>query len=322
MKKIILIIIFCTMAVLFSAPSVAVLPVECSDERIGQETLIGVRKVVENNLKHVGWQIAPEKKARGAGKQYFPSKAREDYCRICKDESWDGMVLSHLYSKMGIFFLEIAMPDKDSGVADSTKRYVMQLTGPLSSDSLLQGLAERLLGETVHQPMVALFSTVSMVPTMPYKSYMACDDVLTTAILSHSCKVLGKATADVALRDVGVVRLSDLTATQARKLLDELQCEALVQLTVKKYNLQEGRQLSRRADRRRIAGQPFLLVEISGEIQVWKGDFEKANVIPFQRVVTSDDVDACNEDGRVDRGIFGQAALRMEVEQAMRDFRR
>ena len=198
----------------------------------------------------------------------------------------------------------------------------MQLTGPLNPDSLLPGLSERLLGESAEQPMVALFSTVSLVPTMPYKSYTACYDALTTAILSHSCRVLGKSEADAALSRVGVIRLSDLSAKQAQSLRDELKCVALVQLTIKRYNMQEGRQTSRRADRRRIPGQPFLLVEISGEIQLWKSDSESAVVMPFQRVVTSDEVDACTKDGRVDRNLFGQAALRMGLEQAMRDFRR
>lgn len=198
----------------------------------------------------------------------------------------------------------------------------MQLTGVLNPDSVLHGLSERLLGEKIERAMIALFGTVSMVPTMPYKSYLACYDALSSEILSRSCRVLGKKEAEEALRRNGVVRICDLTPKQAAELSEELKCAALVQLMVTKYNLQEGRQISRRKDRRNPSGQPFLIAEVGGEIQVWGGTFGKPMVIPFRRIVNSDEVDACGEDGRIDRNLFGQAALRAGLEQAMRNFRR
>lgn len=278
-----------------------------------------MRQVIENNLKHSGWNIVPASKANEISKRYASAPTHENYRQICVEESLDGLVLSRFYSQMGLFFLKITMPDKPNGNIDPTKEYVMQMTDALTPDSFLSGLGDRLLGNA-EQALVALFGTNSMVPTMPYRIYLTCDETLSSAILKRSCRVLARQEADAALRRGGVLSIADLTCAQAHALAEELKCVALVQLTVKQFYLQEAMQFSRKSSHG--VPEPLMMAEIGGEIHVWNGDFKAMTVIPFRRVITSDEVDGHREDGRLDKNFFGQAAMRSGLEQVMRDFRR
>ncbi|MCQ2402236.1 MAG: hypothetical protein MJ202_00725 [Lentisphaeria bacterium] len=167
--------------------------------------------------------------------------------------------------------------------------------------------------------MVALFRTSSLVPSLPYAAYQACDRLLSEAIMKHGCRVRGLEESAAALQKCGVAKVEDLSVEQAEGLFRELSGEALIQLTVLSYRIYERLETGRFF--RKVSPKKVLVAELSGEIQVWKKGHQRPDVLKFHRTLTSQDPSiAGQENSEMDANGFGQEALRLSLLQALRDF--
>ncbi len=280
------------------------------------------RTLVANALAAQGWQILADDETEASSLR--PWERFRDF-RL-RQPQVEGVVLVQLTPEREACVLsaECLWLDKEGEEAWSRGQlYGLRLPEPWGETTPLPGLGEQLRKRGEREPMVAVMGTVSLVPEMPLLCYQNCNRQLAAAVLGRHCRLRPRTEADVALQQMGVATLAELTPEQAGLLMEKLACTALVQAKVDTYRISRA---SQRRDRRRDQRAPetILLAETGGEILVWIQNRPGLLRLPFHRLLTNQDPRLVNtfdgEQGRQAWDAFGQEAMALTLEESLRQF--